>query len=79
MAFTKSRFYFMSSRVLGYWNFEDAPGIPEIFALRIFKGLLILRNPQELIYIYIYVYIQTRRFSEGFLLEILEPDSVEQM
>jgi hypothetical protein len=69
----------MSSRVLGYWNFEDAPGIPEIFALRIFKGLLILRNPQELIYIYIYVYIQTRRFSEGFLLEILEPDSVEQM
>jgi len=41
----------MSSRVLGYWNFEDAPGIPEIFALRIFKGLLILRKPSK-VFIY---------------------------
>ena len=61
----------MSSRVLGFWNFEDAPGIPEIFALRIFKGLLILKNPQK--------FLSTRRISEGFLLEILEPDFVEQM
>ena len=64
----------MSSRVLGFWNFEDAPGIPEIFALRIFKGLLILKKPSK-----VYIYIYTRRFSEGFLLEILEPDFVEQM
>ena len=67
----------MSSRVLGFWNFEDAPGIPEIFALRIFKGLLFVRTPQK--FIYIYIYIQTPRFSEGLLLEISEPDSVEQM
>jgi len=61
----------MSSRVLGFWNFDDAPGIPEIFALRIFKGLLIMRKPSK-----VFIYC---RISEGFLLEILEPDFVEQM
>ena len=35
----------------GFLNFEDAPGIPENFALRIFKGLLILRKPSE-VFIY---------------------------
>ena len=47
----------MSSRVLGFWHFENAPGIPEIFALRIFKGLLIVRTPQKFVYIYNYIYI----------------------
>ena len=64
----------MSSRVLGFWNFEDAPGIPEIFALEIFKRLLFVRTPQKFIYIY------TGRISKyGFLLEILEPNFVKQM
>ena len=56
----------MSSRVLGFWNFEDAPGIPEIFALRIFKGLLFVRTPQKFIYIYILVGFQNKDFCLRF-------------
>ena len=44
---TKSRLYFMSSRVLGFWNLKDTASIPEIVALRIFKGLLILRSTSK--------------------------------
>ena len=31
---------FVSSRFLVFWNLKDAPNIPEIFALRIFKTLI---------------------------------------
>ena len=62
LASTKSRFYFMSSRVLSFGILKMPLAPLRFFALRIFKGLLIsyLEKPSN---VFVYMYDVRRIFA----------------